>query len=367
MVKVHITAASHVPDHCSTYALSDPKEDCIRVACDHSHDKCCPSCDQLKSIMMEIESSIRSSELRDEYLDDLMYTLQQAYQAIESWKAHQLRSIQQDKARTSLLENLATSSVLITQDWAMKFLPQKYRETQADWFGKRGISWHISVVARKIADKLQHQAFVHIVENCSQDSNVVVSIIRHTLQQLKKEHPEIKTAFLRQDNAGCYHSFTMIAACRLMKEATDIKVERVDFSDPQGGKGPCDRRAATIKAHVLRYINEGHDVISADDLKRAILSHGGVRGVRVTLIDSTKQHPISLQGKLEGVSNLNNFHYGEECLTVWKAFDVGEGKTIPWSQLQGNIYIYIYIFLAYFYQIFIFSSAFFSRHARKTK
>ena len=198
MVKVHITATSHVPDHCSIHALSDLKEGCLRVACDHSHDKCCPFCDQLKSVMMEIESSLRSSELRDEDCDDLMYTLQQAYQAIESWKAHQLRSIQQDKARTSLLENLQTSSVLITQDWAMKFLPQKYREMQADWFAKRGISWHISVVARKIADdKLQHQAFVHIVENCSQDSNVVVSIIRHTLQELKKEHPEITTAFLQ--------------------------------------------------------------------------------------------------------------------------------------------------------------------------
>jgi len=128
----------------------------------------------------------------------------------------------------------------------------------------------------------------------------------------------------------------MLAACPLMKEATDIKVERVDFSDPQGGKGPCDSRAATIKAPVLHYINEGHDVVSAHDLKRAILSHGGVRGVRVTLIDSAKQHPISFQGKLEGVSSLNNFHYGDECLTVWKAYDVGEGKTIPWSQLQGK-------------------------------
>lgn len=121
------------------------------------------------------------------------------------WKAHQLRSIQQDKARTSLLENLQTSSVVVTQDWAMKFLPQRNRAMQADWLVKRGISWHISVVACKIADKLQHQAFVHIVENCSQDSNVVVSIIRHTLQELKKAHPEITTAFLRQDNAGCCH------------------------------------------------------------------------------------------------------------------------------------------------------------------
>ena len=218
------------------------------------------------------------------------------------------------------------------------------------------ISWHISVVARKVVDKLQHQAFVHIVKNCRLDSNAVVSIIRHTLQELKKEHPEITTAFLRQENAGCYHSFTMLAACRLMKKVTDIKVERVDFSNPQGGKGLCDRRAATIKAHVLRYINEGHDVVSADDLKRAILSHGGVRGVRVTLIDSTKQHPISLQGKVGGVSNLNNFHYGEECLTVWKAFDVGERKAIPWSQLQVKKKKN----LPYFYQFF-FSRALFSR------
>ena len=44
----------------------------------------------------------------------------------------------------------------------------------------------------------------------------------------------------------------------------------------------------------------------------AILSHGGVRDVQVTLIDSTKQHPISLREKLDGVSHLNNFHYGEE-------------------------------------------------------
>ena len=317
------------------------------MTCDHSHDKCCPSCDQLKSTIMEIESLLRSSHLHDEDRDDLVYTFQQACQSIESWKAHQLRSIQQDKVRTSLLERLDKTSVLITQDWAMKFLPQKFRETQADWFAKRGISWHISVVVRKLGEKLQHQAFVHIVENCSQDSDAVVSIIRHTLQGLKREHPEISTAFLRQDNAGCYHSVTMLATCQLMEQATGIKVERIDFSDPQGGKGPCDRRAATIKAHVLRYINEGHDVVTADDLKKAILSHGGVRGVRVTLIDSRKQHPISLQGKLERVSNLNDFYYGEECMIAWRAFDVGEEKAIPWSQLQGKN-----VFIAYFYKQF---------------
>ena len=29
--------------------------------------------------------------------------------------------------------------MLVVLDWAMKFLPRKYRESQADWYGKRGI------------------------------------------------------------------------------------------------------------------------------------------------------------------------------------------------------------------------------------
>ena len=34
-------------------------------------------------------------------------------------------------------------------DWAMKFLPTSFRETQRDWFGKKGKSWHVSVALTK--------------------------------------------------------------------------------------------------------------------------------------------------------------------------------------------------------------------------
>ena len=73
----------------------------------------------------------------------------------------------------------------------MKWLPQKYRETQADWFGKRGLSWHISVFVRRIAEDHQQQTFVHIIEECSQDASAVVQIIHQILKTLKAEHPEI--------------------------------------------------------------------------------------------------------------------------------------------------------------------------------
>ena len=111
--------------------------------------------------------------LSEEERDDMMYTYQQALQAIQAWKAHQLCSLQQDKCRVDILRDLNSTEVLITQGWAMKFLPQKNWETQVDWYGKRGICWHISVVVRRGEDEnLEHQTFLHIAQNCSQDSNV---------------------------------------------------------------------------------------------------------------------------------------------------------------------------------------------------
>ena len=281
-----------------------------------------------------------AAPLLEDERDDLQFAFHQACQAIESWKAHQLRSLQQDKARTTILDGLDEKSVLITQDWAMKWLPQRYRETQADWFGKRGISWHISVVVRKVAGQLEQQTFVHIVEDCSQDATAVVQVLQHTLKALKAQHPEITHAALRQDNAGCYHGVVMLSACRLMGEATGIHVRRVDFSDPQGGKGPCDRRAATIKTHVRYYINEGHDVLTAHDFMEAMLPHGGVSGVRVALVsDIADKSEQEVAGRWEGINSYNNFLYQEGFVTVWKAYNIGQGKTLPWSQLQGNNYI----------------------------
>ena len=88
----------------------------------------------------------------------------------------------------------------------MKFLPRKYRESQSDWFGKHSISWSICVVVRRQADQFESQEFLHIIQNCTQGSSAVVSIMAHILRTSKSEHPEINQAFFRQDNAGCYHS-----------------------------------------------------------------------------------------------------------------------------------------------------------------
>lgn len=72
--------------------------------------------------------------------DEAIYQVKSAKLAILAWKRHILRSHNQDQARYDVLDQLDEETVLIISDWAMKFLPQKYRESQADWFAKRGIS-----------------------------------------------------------------------------------------------------------------------------------------------------------------------------------------------------------------------------------
>ncbi|CAB4024330.1 Hypothetical predicted protein [Paramuricea clavata] len=49
------------------------------------------------------------------------------------------------------------------------------------------------------------------------------------------------------DNAGCYHSAHTILSCPAIAKSVGMKIVRIDFSDPQGGKGAADRLAATCK------------------------------------------------------------------------------------------------------------------------
>ena len=135
--QVNVTS-SRVPDHYSKYALNDPTDSSFRGSCDHTHDLLCEQCEELKTVLSDIQAAILNNPFESENeQDDALHVFQEAVPAIESWKAHQLRVVNQDKARTDVIDRLSETNVLLIQDWAMKFLPRLYRESQGEWFGKR--------------------------------------------------------------------------------------------------------------------------------------------------------------------------------------------------------------------------------------
>jgi hypothetical protein len=220
----------------------------------------------------------------------------------------------------------------------MKFLPRKYRESQTDWFGKHGVSWHISVVYRRLNGVLQWQGLIHIIQSCGQGSAAVVHIMEDVLKLIKHDYPQIKKAYFRQDNAGCYHSNETVTSCPLISKSTGINIAHIDFSDPQGGKGAADRLAATCKAHIRRFTNEGHNVTTADQLKEAITSYGGVQGVRVTAMESVKESLENPQ-KIPRISKLNNFQFDKNAMKAWRSYSIGKGKEMKIEETGKGIYL----------------------------
>lgn len=284
------------------------------------------------NVVTEIETCLENVDISCDEKEELKYVVSLAKKRIEAWKAHLLRSINQDEARLDVLKNLDAHSVLLTFDWAMKYLPRKYRESQSDWFGKRGISWHITTAMRKFEGQPQMLTFVHILQSCNQDSITVLSIIDDVIKQLKATMPDVNRVHFRQDNAGCYHCASTLLAIQQVASKYDISV-RLDFSDPQGGKGSCDRKAASIKSHMRMYLNSGQDVETAEQMQDAIESSGGVPGVRATVCD-TPDIPKSAPVKWEGVSFINNIEYDNDGMRVWRSYGVGPGKILPWNQFN---------------------------------
>ena len=279
--------------------------------------------------MREIKSVIGSVNCSAEERDEMEYEISQSIQSIEAWKAHVLRAINQDAARHEILENLDAQAVLVVMDWTMKFLPRKFREGQSDWYGKRGIPWHISVALRKNAnDETELFTFVHAFESCNQDRSTVLAIIDDVFRQLKEIMPEVNSVYMRSDNAGCYHcAFTLLSVDHVASEHA-IELKRFDFSDPQGGKGSCDRKAATIKSHMRTHLNSGHDIETASQMMTATESPGGISGVRVTVSGpqpAAKSTPV----KWEGVSFIDNIAYTQEGLHVWRAYGIGSANLYP--------------------------------------
>ena len=116
---------------------------------------------------------------------------------------------------------------------------------------------------------------------------------------------------------------------------------RYDFSEAQFGKDVCDRIISPLKGALRRYCDEGHDILTTSDMYRALQARQ-VKGTTAAVCEIDYSHNI----KVDSISNFSAFHnfsYEAEGVRVSKAYGIGPGKLIPWSQLnvqgQGPILV----------------------------
>ena len=77
-------------------------------------------------------------DIKDEVeINELYYGIDQAQQAISRYKNHLMQAFVQNAYWEDMLNQQKLDTVFICQDWAMKFLPTEFRESQKNWFGKK--------------------------------------------------------------------------------------------------------------------------------------------------------------------------------------------------------------------------------------
>ena len=130
-------------------------------------------------------------------------------------------------------------------DWAMKFLPMKFRERMDDFYSKHGRSWHVTCSIKRASaddDRVEVDTFVHIFDSCTR------------FKRNQEGRPIHHQIFLRSDNASCYHKTELLLSLKAMGERHGVEFKRYDFSDPQSGKDVCGLRIAWMKTHMRRWV-----------------------------------------------------------------------------------------------------------------
>ena len=160
-----------------------------------------------------------------------------------------------------------------------------------------------------------------------------MAVLRDVLLRVKQVDRNVKFAYIRSDNTGCYHSVQTVLSLPQISYELGIHIRRIDICDPQRSKDPCDRYAAVIKSHVRGFLNEKHNVTTAAEFIEAIYSNEDIRGVyayEARLDKQSSDHPP----KLVKISLLNNFSLDPTGIYMHRAWKVGDAKPIPFFEAR---------------------------------
>ncbi|XP_063416575.1 uncharacterized protein LOC134698600 [Mytilus trossulus] len=331
----HLSSESDCNEHCIHLALSEK-------GCEHVHTTTCQPCSRMYQIKDELQNLMTSNfpDINSKEKEEFEHDISVSTEKIWAWRDHLIRTVNQDSCKKDLLQNLQSHEVLIIADWAMKYIPQTFRETQSEWFGKQGISWHmICALVRKPQSENDSNdeddknydiySMVHIVEEQKQGWHIVSQIFSSAFKMLKSIHPHLRDVYIRSDNAGCYHALPLLSYLWKFRNDLSLNVKQYNFSEAQSGKDLCDSRTGTCRLHMLNFINEGNDITNGMEMKQALESHGGIRNTYISVVTVASETQPVLYGQIKNlqISKFNNFSFEDEGMIAYKAYGI-EGELV---------------------------------------
>ncbi|CAG2214053.1 unnamed protein product [Mytilus edulis] len=332
--KLHIKQNDECADHCINLALSDPSDALLQNPCQHTHNIKCDRCELFPDLIKLLKEKISNTNVYDqEQKCDLLKEMEIAENKVTDWKSHVLRTINQDEVliitcRQNESPGEFESKPDVNSDGLGHeiFTITTQRKTVRLLYGQKGFSWHISVCIFKDTNgKLKHETFAHLFNLVKQDWFAVASILENVLVNVRVRMPIITEVFLRSDNAGMLPHRTPMAG---------YSWDQYDYSEAQSGKSYCDSKIAHMRRKMRMYVASGGNIQNPVDMRDAILSGKGVVGCRVAVAEINTEKQQIFSHKWKGVQNITNLGFMAEKVIIWKAYGIGNGNSIPMSEVK---------------------------------
>lgn len=193
----------------------------------------------------------------------------------------------------------ARSCEIFMMDYKMKFEPIRFWETSVEFYGKRGIQCHGTVVLfrmeddeKTVGDDLGTLVFDHSVENeNSQDSWAVASIPESFMLGVKNVLPAVSSTWIVTDNAHDYQNDILPVITPVLVASHGVSSNGLIHPETARGKGLVDSHFSLAMGHVHRWIHESwKDLCTARELWSPLNSG------EVILVYTTQLVQISLDG-----------------------------------------------------------------------
>lgn len=202
---------------CMKCGLSDEKIDPIQCKSKDSHTPPCQDCQHAFKIVADLIHLHKHAEVQakkkykeipslEDDMDSWLNELEVCFQNLIDYRAHLMHKKSEQLFDDEFYKTISDDEAIIICDWKMKILASKYRESQAEWFSKRGSSllgFEVHLKGEDGKKKVLYHFFLS--DDTTQDTEQVLCA-KHFLYSEVLPVYGIKKVCFRSDGAMCFSS-----------------------------------------------------------------------------------------------------------------------------------------------------------------
>ena len=203
---------------CIKCGLRCEKEDDIQCESRDTHTAPCKLCQDAFDLLTNISGLCAEAEtvamtrytempaLEDD-IDNWKAELQTCLRNLIDYRAHLVHKHSEALFDSEFYSNLADDEAVVICDWKMKILSSKFREAQAEWFSKRGMSLLGFEIHLKSENEDERRVLYHffVSDDTTQDTEAVLCAKHYLYMEVLPSYG-VKRVKFRSDGAMCFSS-----------------------------------------------------------------------------------------------------------------------------------------------------------------